>query len=222
MLYIVSTPIGNLKDITLRALDALKGVDLILCEDTRVTSKLLQKYEIKKPLLSYHQHSKIGQVDKILNLLEEGKSLALVSDAGTPGISDPGNYLVQKIVEHFGEKAKIIPIPGASSVTALASVSGMPTDNFLFLGFLPHKKGRQTLLKEVLECKRTVILFESCHRIQKLLKELVDLGERQVVLGRELTKKFESIYRGTVTSVAKQLEDDIIKGEFVVVIAGKK
>jgi len=219
MLYIVSTPIGNLKDITLRALDALKGVDLILCEDTRVTSKLLQKYEIKKPLLSYHQHSKIGQVDKILNLLEEGKSLALVSDAGTPGISDPGNMLIKKVIEKFGDAVKIVPIPGVSALIALASISGVNTDKFLFMGFLPVKKGRTKILEEIKNSKYPVIFYESKYKILKTLKDLNDIvPENQIVVGRELTKMFESVYRGTLKEVLIEMEKVLPQGEYVLLI----
>src|SRR3989339_1809219 len=224
MLYIVSTPIGNLKDITLRALDALKGVDLILCEDTRVTSKLLQKYEIKKPLLSYHQHSKIGQVDKILNLLEEGKSLALVSDAGTPGISDPGNMLIKKVLRDsrlHGNDNVIVPIPGPSAIVTALSVSGFPTDKFLFLGFPPHKNKRQKFFKEAVSYDFTVAFYESGHRIMKCLKELKEyLGpKKELLVGRELTKQFETIYRGTIDEIMEQMTEE--RGEFAVIINKK-
>lgn len=147
-LYIVATPIGNLQDITLRALDTLKSVDFILCEDTRHTLKLLNYFEIKKPLLSYHQHSKIGQVERIIDLLKNGKNLALVSDAGTPGISDPGNMLIKEIVERLND-VEIIPIPGASALGALASVAGLPMDKFVFMGFPPNKKGRKKYFEKM-------------------------------------------------------------------------
>lgn len=223
MLYIVATPIGNLSDITLRALEVFKGVDLILCEDTRQTQKLLNHYEIKVPTLSYHQHSKLSKIDLILEKLEQGKNLALVSDAGTPGISDPGSYLVKKVVERFGETVKIIPIPGPSALASLASACGLPVDDFLFLGFLPHKKGRQTLIKEILDSERTIFLYESPHRIKKFLAELktVGIGDRQIVVGRELTKMFETIYRGTAEQVDQELTPDQVRGEFVVAIAGR-
>jgi 16S rRNA (cytidine1402-2'-O)-methyltransferase len=222
-LYIVATPIGNLADITFRAIETLKGVDLILCEDTRQTKKLLDHYTISTPTLSYHQHSKLKKIDLILEKLSQGENLALVSDAGTPGISDPGNYLVKRVVEKFGQEVKIVPIPGSSAITTLLSVSGFSCGDFLFLGFLPHKKGRQTLLKQIQASEQTIILYESCHRILKLLSELVMVGleQRPIVVGRELTKKFETIHRGTVEEVTKALKIDMIKGEFTVVIKGK-
>jgi 16S rRNA (cytidine1402-2'-O)-methyltransferase len=218
-LYIVSTPIGNLRDLTLRALDVLKSVDLILCEDTRVTSKLLQKYDIKKPLLSYHQHSKINQIDKILKLLEERKNLALVSDAGTPGISDPGNLLVQKALEKFGDNIKIVPIPGVSALVTLASISGINMDKFLFLGFLPAKKNRSKILKEIKNSEYPVIFYESRYKIIKTLNDLQNIVPGiQVVIGRELTKIFETIYRGSIDRVLEKIKNDPQKGEYVVMI----
>jgi 16S rRNA (cytidine1402-2'-O)-methyltransferase len=222
-LYIVATPIGNLEDISLRALRILKEVDLILCEDTRVTKKLLDRYQIKKPLLSYHQHSKLQKVDYIISLLKEGKNLALVSDSGTPGVSDPGNKLVKEVIEKFGDEVKIIPIPGPSALTCAASVSGFPIDKFLFLGFLPKKKKRKEILKEILESKYPVIFYESPYRILKTLKELKDAmdNEKQkrnnIVVARELTKKFETIYRGNVDEVIEKIKKNHIKGEFVVI-----
>jgi len=212
-LYIVATPIGNLEDITLRALDVLKSVDVIACEDTRVTSKLLSRYEIKKTLVSYHQHSGLARVDKLINLLEEGKNVALVSDAGTPGISDPGGVLVEKTVK---EGISLIPISGASTLATILSVSAFDMHEFVFLGFMPHKKGRQTKLKEIAISSRPVVLFESVHRIKKLMKEILEFcGDREIEVGRELTKKFETIYRGRVSEV----QDEIIeKGEFVVIL----
>ena len=212
-LYIVATPIGNLEDITLRALRILKEVDLILCEDTRVTINLLNHYEIKTPTLSYHQHSGIVKSEKILEALSQGKQVALVTDAGTPGVSDPGGKLV---AEALLENHEIEAIPGASALTATISVSGIPMDKFTFLGFLPHKKGRQTLLKKIVESEYPVVLYESVHRIEKLLNELP--SEDQIVLARELTKKFETVYRGTVTEVLQMLQADKVKGEFVVIV----
>ncbi|MBI3671571.1 16S rRNA (cytidine(1402)-2'-O)-methyltransferase [Candidatus Azambacteria bacterium] len=221
--YIVSTPIGNLSDITLRAVETLKQVDLILCEDTRVAKKLLAAYDIKKPVESYHKHSRSGKIDYILNLLKEGGNLALISDAGTPAVSDPGSFLVGKIVKNFGDEVKIIPIPGASAVLAALSVSGFESDKFKFFGFPPHKKGRQTFFKEVASEESTIVFYESKHRIQKALKELAEaIGERRVVLCRELTKIFETTYRGTAKEVLENLEKDKILGEFVVVIDRKK
>jgi 16S rRNA (cytidine1402-2'-O)-methyltransferase len=221
-LYIVATPIGNLEDISLRALRILKEVDLILCEDTRVTKKLLDRYQIKKPLLSYHQHSKLQKIDYIISLLKEGKNLALVSDSGTPGVSDPGNKLVEEVINRIGKKVKIIPIPGPSALTCAASVSGFPMDKFLFLGFLPKKKKRKEILKEILDSKYPIIFYESPYRILKTLKEL-NLEARaynlepEVVVCRELTKKFETIYRGKLKKVIEEIEKGVIKGEFVVI-----
>ena len=223
-LYIVATPIGNLEDISLRALRILKEVDLILCEDTRVTKKLLDRYQIKKPLLSYHQHSRLQKVDYIISLLKEGKNLALVSDSGTPGVSDPGNKLVEEVINRLREDVKIIPIPGPSALTCAASVSGFPMDKFLFLGFLPKKKKRKEILKEILESKYPVIFYESPYRILRTLKELRDAMNNEqratnnIVVARELTKKFETIYRGKIDEVIKKIEKDKIKGEFVVIV----
>lgn len=216
MLYIVSTPIGNLDDITIRALDILKEVDLVLAEDTRVTKKLFDRYEIKTRLTSWHQHSKLADFSKVKKYLKESKDIALVTDAGTPGISDPGGKLIELVLENFPE-VDIIPIPGASALTALVSVSGIPMDKFLFLGFLPHKKGRQTLMTEIKQSKRPVVFFESVHRIEKALDQLSDC-DKQLIVGRELTKKFETIYRGTAKEVLTKLKTDKVKGEFVIIV----
>ncbi|OGY47141.1 MAG: 16S rRNA (cytidine(1402)-2'-O)-methyltransferase [Candidatus Buchananbacteria bacterium RIFCSPHIGHO2_02_FULL_38_8] len=219
VLYVVATPIGNLKDITLRALEILKEVDLIVCEDTRVSNKLLNHYKIDKPTISYHQHSDIVKTDRIIAELKSGKNIALVSDAGTPGISDPGNKLVAAAV---AAGIKVIPIPGPSAVAAALSVAGLPTDRFLFLGFLPHKKGRETLIKQIIESKYTIVFYESVHRIIKTLDQLKKFGlERQVVVCRELTKMFEEVVRGDIEEVLKHFEGKEPKGEFVVVIEGK-
>ena len=219
MLYIVATPIGNLKDITLRALKTLEEVDFILCEDTRVTKKLLDHYQIDKPMISYHQHSRLAKIDFIVRLLKEGKNLALVSDAGTPGISDPGNQLIKQVVAELGEDVKIIPIPGAAAVITALSISGFATDKFIFAGFPPHKKGRQKFFKEITQAKETVVFYESTHRIEKALTELTNLNnELKIVVCRELTKKFESIYRGTPREVLAKIKNDSSKGEFVVII----
>jgi 16S rRNA (cytidine1402-2'-O)-methyltransferase len=215
-LYIVATPIGNLKDITFRALEVLKEADLILCEDTRVTKRLLEHYDIKTRVESYHQHSNLKKVDYILGLLEEGKSLALVSDSGTPGINDPGNKLVEEAIKR---NVEIIPIPGPSALTAIMSVSGIPADKFVFMGFPPHKKGRQTMFKEIAESKYPVIIYESVHRIVKTLKELKEFVDFDIVIGRELTKKFETIYRGKISEVIDKIE---LKGEFVIMIWKKE
>ena len=177
-LYIVGTPIGNLEDITLRALETLKTVDLILCEDTRVTGKLLNRHGINTPTLSYHAHSKLSRMNEVTALLKEGKNLALVSDAGTPGISDPGCELVKHIREECVEEIacgniKIESVPGPSAITAALSIAGVPCSDFTFLGFLPHKKGRETLFKKIAESERTVVFYESPHRMMKMLGSLV-------------------------------------------------
>jgi 16S rRNA (cytidine1402-2'-O)-methyltransferase len=223
-LFIVATPIGNLGDISLRAIDTLKSVDIIFCEDTRVTRKLLDRYEIKNKIDSYHQHSDNRKVNQIIDLLKQGQNIAYVSDAGTPGISDPIGKLVEAITEEFPDENLVESIPGASALTVALSLSGFNADKFVFLGFLPHKKGKETLLKEVIESKRTIAFFESTHRIIKSLKKLNNLGfqkDRKVVICRELTKKFETIYRGSLEKVINDLENDVTKGEFVVVIKGK-
>ena len=221
-LYIVSTPIGNLEDITLRALRVLKEVDIIFCEDTRVTKKLLTHFDIHTPTESFHQHSGDRKTDHVVSLLSDGKNLALVSDAGTPGLSDPGGPLVHDVRAKLGNSIQIVPIPGASALAALIAVAGIPMDSFVFLGFLPHKKGRQTLFKEIAESERTTIFYESPHRISKTLESLEAALDptRIIVIGRELTKKFETIYIGPVQQVKKDL--DQIMGEFVVAVAGKR
>lgn len=224
--YIVSTPIGNLGDISKRALKTLQNVDLILCEDTRVTKKILNYYQIKTPTLSYHQHSEIKKIDYIFKLLKDGKNLALVSDAGTPGISDPGNKLINLLVKGFVNKNQLIitPIPGPCAAIAAASVSGFSTDKFLFLGFPPAKKRRRKFFEEIANSKYSVIFYESPFRIIKSLNELNSLiGKdlREIVVCRELTKKFETIYRGKIGEVLNQLKKSEIRGEFVVIIEGK-
>jgi 16S rRNA (cytidine1402-2'-O)-methyltransferase len=220
-LSVIATPIGNLEDMTLRSLRILKECDTVLCEDTRVTAKLLNRYEIKKPMLSYHAHSKLTKNEKILSMLEEGKHLALVSDAGTPAISDPGAHLVDLIRKELPE-TKIEAIAGPSSLTAALSVSGIHADQFLFMGFLPHKKGRQKTLDQTIDSKYTVVFFESPHRIVKLLLELKKRApERRVAVMQELTKMFETATTGTVGEVADRFEKGDIpaRGEFVVVLA---
>lgn len=229
-LYIVATPIGNLEDVTFRAIRTLKEVDLILCEDTRVTKRLLERYAIDKPTMSYHAQSKLSKVDKILSLLEEGKSLALVSDAGTPTISDPGCLLVAQIRARFSDAIAIVPIPGPSAVLSALSVSGFPSSEFLFLGFLPHKKGRETLFREITASKRTVVFYESPHRIEKTLEALrLHLGavseggsKRRILISREITKIHEEHVLGTPEEVILhyQSHSDRIRGEFVVVVEG--
>ncbi|MFA6339084.1 MAG: 16S rRNA (cytidine(1402)-2'-O)-methyltransferase [Candidatus Paceibacterota bacterium] len=222
--YVIGTPIGNLEDITLRALKTLKEVDLILCEDTRVTRKLLDRYEIKTSTLSYHSQSKISKIEKILELIQEGKTLALVSDAGTPCISDPGSLLVSKIREAFPE-VQIVTIPGPSALVSALSIAGVPSSDFLFLGFLPHKKGRETLFKEIEESERTVVFYESPHRIIKSLESLEKRlqADRKIMVARELTKIYEELISGNVEHLLKHFREnpEKVRGEFVVIVSGK-
>ncbi len=198
--YIVATPIGNMGDITLRAIETLKSIDLILCEDTREIRKILEKYNINKPTISYHAQSKLSKVDKIFELLEDGKNLALVSDAGTPTISDPGAMLVSQIKNNLRYSVDVIPIPGPSAVIAALSASGLPTHEFTFLGFLPHKKGRETLFKEIASSKRTMVFYESPHRLVKCLEEMKEFmgSERQASVSREISKLFAETKRGSL------------------------
>ncbi len=248
ILYIVGTPIGNLEDISMRALRILGEVDFVLCEDTRVTQGLLDRYEIKTKTMSFHQHSDDRRINEILELLSEGKNLALVTDAGTPGISDPGGKLVQAVISEFGNKVKIESIPGPSAVTAALSISGLPTDSFLFLGFPPHKKGRQTFLEKIVISDEPVVVYESKHRIIKFLDELLELNKKiekenkiieamdsyarkkeglkkrqqvnSVVVCRELSKMHETVYRGGLDSISKKIKEnkDDQRGEFVVIV----
>ena len=216
-LYIVATPIGNLGDLSPRALETLKQVDLVLAEDTRNTGNLLHHFGLKKDMKSYHQHSGAFRVEEIRALLEDGKNIALVSDAGTPGISDPGNMLIQELTRQ-GETVTILPVPGPSAVAAALSVSGFPTERFLFLGFPPHKNKRQKFFKEVAASEYTTVFYESNHRIQKCFTDLKEVlqPERHLCVCRELTKQFESVYRGTIDEIIAMNIPE--KGEFVVVI----
>jgi len=219
-LYIVSTPIGNLKDITLRAIETLNEVDFILCEDTRVTSVLLKQYNIIKQLISFNAVSEIKKIPSIIERLQNGQSYALVSDSGTPAISDPGIRLISEAIVN---KIEVITIPGPTALIAALTISGVPTDSFVFEGFLPQKKGRQKKLGELSEEERTIVLYESTHRIEKLIDELVQyFPERFVVVCRELTKKFEESWRGYPAELKEKMHEKIIKGEFVVVIASKE
>ncbi len=227
--YVIATPIGNLGDITYRAIETLKSVDLVLCEDTRVTKKLLDRYGIKVPTMSYHAQSKLSKTEKIFELLGDEKNLALVSDAGTPGISDPGVLLVSKIKEKFGgesegsgEEVQIIPIPGATAFVTALSASGLPTHEFTFLGFLPHKKGRETLFKEIAEAKRTMVFYESPHRIMKTLESLQKFcPDKKVCLARELTKIYEEFKTGSPAEIFEYLKNNSEKqrGEFTIIVA---
>ena len=219
-LYIVSTPIGNLADITLRALHILGSVDVIAAEDTRHTRKLLTHHGIARPLLSYHDHNEVTQAPRLLALLQEGKSVALVTDAGTPGIADPAYYLLQALLPHA---IPIVPIPGPTAALAALAVSGLPTERFVFEGFLPVKSGRRRQRLETLAGEpRTIVLYESPHRLLRLLQELVThLGpERRLVVARELTKRFEEVTRGTTATLLETFQRRPIRGEFTLVIAG--
>lgn len=248
MLYIIATPIGNMEDISLRALRLLGEVDFVICEDTRVTRNLLNNYEINTPTISYHQHSNEDRVSEILNFLKNGKKLAFVSDAGTPGISDPGGKLVARVIElssEIGEgdgdeRFEIESIPGPSAVTAALAISGLPTDKFVFMGFPPHKKGRQTFVNRVLDSDYPVVVYESKHRIIKFLEELGLIQNHRleaekllkdrkkiitkeitsVVVCRELTKMHETTYRGELENIITRIKSDpnAQKGEFVVII----
>jgi 16S rRNA (cytidine1402-2'-O)-methyltransferase len=218
-LYLVSTPIGNLQDITLRALHILKSVDIIAAEDTRVTKILLNRYDIVKKLFSFHSHNQKFQLSKLLKCLKSDQSIALVSDAGTPGISDPAYTLVKACVE---ENINIIPIPGASALLAAIVASGLPINRFVFEGFLPLKKGRKTKIGELAEEKRTMVFFESPHRIQKTTTEfLTSWGDRDCVMGREITKIFEEFFRGKLSELIKHLNKKPTKGEIVLIVTGK-
>lgn len=219
-LYIVSTPIGNLGDFTFRAVDTLKKVDLIAAEDTRVSGVLLKHYEISTPMFSYHDHNKEQATPGLLRKLENGDDVALITDAGTPLVSDPGFYLARAAV---AAGLDIVPIPGASAMLAAMVAAGLPSDRFTFEGFLPRKKGRQSRLKYLAEDPRTLILYESPHRVGRTLRDIHDhMGNRQVVIGREITKKFEEFIRGTVSEIREQLDTRSIKGEVVILIGGKK
>jgi 16S rRNA (cytidine1402-2'-O)-methyltransferase len=220
MLYIVSTPIGNREDITLRALRILKEVDLIAAEDTRHTSLLLRHFGIHTPLTSYFEGNEFKKKEFFLSKLKQGDQIALVSDAGTPGISDPGFRLIKTAIEN---EIPIVPIPGPSAVIAALSVSGLPTDSFLFKGFLPHKmKKRRDLLKELEDIRETLIFYESPHRISQTLKDIYEvLGEREIVLSRELTKIYEEVLRGKVTEIQSQIGLRKLKGEITLLVSGK-
>lgn len=216
-LYIVSTPIGNLKDITLRAVEVLNGVNFIACEDTRVTSVLLKSYEIKSELLSLNAANENSKLSYVIERIRNGESCALVSDAGTPGISDPGTRLISAALR---SGITVIPVPGVSAAITGLTISGLPTDSFVYEGFIPQKKGRQKLLKRLSEEERTIILYESTYRIEKLLNELNEyMPGRTIVVCRELTKKFEEYWRGTASELLDELPGKITKGEFTVVIS---
>lgn len=225
MLYIVSTPIGNLADMTFRAVETLNEVDFILAEDTRVTKKLLNHFEIKTPTISFNEHSDEGKYQKIFDLLDDGKKLALVTDAGTPAISDPGAFLIKRIREEFtnGNKIKISPIPGASAAITALSVAGLSQKEFTFLGFPPHKKGRKTFFEKVSQkaLEHPVVFYESTHRIIRALESLNEnCPDRKILVFKELTKIYEEIIDGTASEILQYFSDnpDKTKGEFVVIV----
>jgi 16S rRNA (cytidine1402-2'-O)-methyltransferase len=219
-LYIVPTPIGNLGDITYRAIEVLKDVSMILAEDTRVTKKLLNHYCISTPLRSYHQHNEHKIIDELVSKIKMGDQMAIVSDAGTPGISDPGFLLVRKCKE---DGIDVECLPGATALIPAIINSGIPSDRFYFEGFLPQKKGRKTRIETLLNYDKTVVLYESTHRILKLLKEVKEVApSRQISVSRELTKKFEENVQGTAQQLLLHFETNSTKGEFVVVIQGNK
>ena len=216
MFYVVGTPIGNLEDLTFRAKKVLEDVDYIFAEDTRVTKRMLSHYEIEKTVYQYHEHNKLHQIQNVINLLKGNKNIALVTDAGTPCISDPGFELVNEILKN---NLKVVGIPGASSIITGASISGLDMRRMAYEGFLPKKKGRQTLFNKLKDEERTIVILESPNRILKTLKDVREyLGERYVVITRELTKIYEEITRGNVSQIIEKLEKKPIKGEIVLFI----
>lgn len=220
MLYVVATPIGNLKDITFRAIETLQSVDKIYCEDTRQTRKLLSAYSISKSTDSYHHHSAPHKLEVILGELKSGMSLAYVTDAGTPGIADPAGKLVEAC---RAQEIDVVPIPGPSAVTALLSVAGLPANSYVFAGYVPTKKGRQTFIKKALSSDDVVVFFETAPRIRKFLTEIETFGgaERFLVVGRELTKQFEQIIAGTPQTITEKLPPQV-KGELVIALAPER
>ncbi|MDD5044884.1 MAG: 16S rRNA (cytidine(1402)-2'-O)-methyltransferase [Candidatus Omnitrophica bacterium] len=221
MLFVVSTPIGNLKDITLRALETLKSVDLVAAEDTRHSGILLKHYQIDKPLTSYHSYNRIKKAEELLVLLKQGKSVALISDSGTPGISDPGSYLIRLSIDNG---IAVSFIPGPTALIAALVLSGLPTQRFSYEGFLPVKQGRRiSRLKELAGEERTVIIYESCHRLLKLLSEVFSvMGDVEIACARELTKQFEEVRRGKVKEILEYFKNKKPRGEFVIVVGPQK
>lgn len=220
-LFIVATPIGNLEDITLRALRVLKEVDAVFCEDTRVTGTLLAHFGIVKPLVSLRERAQDKAIEKAIALLEKGKDITYASDAGTPGVSDPGGKLIAQIVRSLGRSVTIVPVPGPSALMGAASIAGIPMDRFAFLGFPPHKKGRRKFFDEIATSKYPVIFYESPHRIIRSLQELdesykLKATSYKLIVCRELTKKFETIYRGTMHEILPEIEKNP-RGEFVII-----
>ncbi len=221
MLIIIPTPIGNMEDITLRALNELRSADLILAEDTRVSRKVLAHYDIHTPLRAYHMHNEHQIAKQIAEELQTGKKYCLVSDAGTPGISDPAYLLVKNCLEN---EIEVICLPGATAFVPALIKSGLPSDKFCFEGFLPHKKGRSTRLKLLSEEERTMIFYESVHRIEKTIEQFIEYfgTDRRASVSRELTKVFEETMNGTLGEISEKLKSGTIKGEFVIVVEGKK
>ncbi len=216
-LFVVATPIGNFKDITLRAIETLQEVDFIICEDTRTSGNLLKHYDISNKLISFNAKSESRKIEKVIQEILSGKNCAIISDAGTPTISDPGVRLVNEALK---QGILVSGIPGANAAILALSISGIPTDSFVFEGFLPQKKGRQKKLKLLAEESRTIVLYESTYRIEKLLNELSEtMPNRFISLSRELTKKFEEVIRGYPRELVEQIDELNLKGEFVVIIA---
>ncbi len=219
--YLVPTPIGNLGDMTPRALETLRQVDLVACEDTRTSGGLLAKFDIKKRLVSYHEFNERSRAEQLLAVLQEGKDIAVVTDAGSPGISDPAYRIVRIALDN---NIEVMALPGPNAVIPALTASGLPTDRFFFEGFLPHKSGARTRrLERLHDFEHTIIFYESPYRVHKSLKAILEvMGDRPACLAREISKKFEQYYRGTVSQILKQIEGRTIKGEVVLVIAGSK
>ena len=219
-LYLVATPIGNLQDISPRALDVLRAADVIAAEDTRTSRVLLDHYGISRPLVSYHSYNEQRRAPQLLERLRNGGSIAVITDAGTPGISDPAWTIVRAAID---AGLPVVPIPGPTALIAALIVSGLPTDRFVYEGFLPVKKGRKTRLEGLRSEERTIVLYESPHRIERTLRDLQSaLGERRVAVARELTKKFEEVVRGTLSEVLEAVTKKGPRGEYVVVVEGSR
>lgn len=220
ILYIVATPIGNLEDITLRALRILKEVDYIAAEDTRHSIKLLSHYNIEKPLISYWSEKEKVRTEDVISILKSGKSVALISDAGTPGISDPGAILIKRAIE---ESVNVVPVPGPSAIITALSISGLSIDEFIFCGFLPPKQSeRQRRLKELSLERRTLVFYEAPHRLIETISDILEvIGDRNAVVTKELTKIYETVYRGRVSKIYESLLESTIQGEYVIILEGK-
>lgn len=225
ILYIVPTPIGNLEDMTLRAIRVLKEVDVVLCEDTSVTQRLFKEYDIETKTSVFYAQSGIKNIERVLSQLKDGAKIALVSDAGTPTISDPGVLLVDRVRAELPD-VQVIALPGASALTTALSASGISSSTFTFYGFIPHKKGRETLFKTIAESDHTSVVYESVHRIEKSLKSLAEYIDesRNVVVAREITKLHEEVIRGNAKEVQTHFQEhkDHLRGEFVVIVEGRK